>query len=65
MEFGCDYISLFEKIGSDVQGNLALALDVYYYYAMLKQKKYGYSNTTDSLLREVDRKCYDSEFFKD
>ena len=65
MKFGCDYLSLFEKIGGDTQGDVALAMDVYYYYAMLKQKKYGYSNTTDSLLREVNRKYYDSEFFKD
>ena len=64
LRFRCDYLSLFEKIGGKTDGAVALAMDVHY-YALLKQKKYGYSNTTDSLLREVDRKCNDSKFFKD
>jgi len=46
---------LFEKIGSDTQREVFKALSVYS-YAMNDQKKYGYSNTTDSLLREVDIK---------
>ena len=64
MKPGCDYLAYFRKIGGNTQGEIFLALDVFY-YAMLSQKKYRYSNITDSLLREVDRKCNDSEFFKD
>ena len=64
LKFGCDYLSLFEKIGGDTQGEVFISLSVYG-YAIYDQKKYGYSNTTDSLLREVDRKCNDSKFFKD
>ena len=60
----CHYLAYFKKIGGNTQGEVFLATDVFH-YAMDDQKKYGYSNTTDSLLREVDRKFYDSKFFKD